>query len=148
MSIDKLKQKFSTGAFVSDVKHYFSKINEIIDSLNSLVASSTPNYKIFKGLITSPGDGSLTITELENTFGVTISAVASLGDGVWSITASSPIFIQNKTYYSLTNQYYDGSTFVSINYATDSTLIVTSQTGGIGSDGIFLYTPIEIIVYN
>ena len=31
MSIDKLKTKFITGAFINDVKHYFSKINEIID---------------------------------------------------------------------------------------------------------------------
>ncbi len=34
MSIDKLKSKFFNGSFINDVKHYFSKINEIIDYLN------------------------------------------------------------------------------------------------------------------
>lgn len=40
MSIDKLKQKFVTGAFISDVKHYFTKINEIIDWINNNNGSS------------------------------------------------------------------------------------------------------------
>lgn len=41
MSIDKLKTKFFTGSFVNDVKHYFAKINEIIDHLNSSVNSTS-----------------------------------------------------------------------------------------------------------
>ena len=37
MSIDKLKSKFFNGSFINDVKHYFSKINEIIDYLNYVI---------------------------------------------------------------------------------------------------------------
>ena len=36
MSIDKLKTKFFTGAWLTDVKHYFTKINEIIDYSKTL----------------------------------------------------------------------------------------------------------------
>lgn len=35
MAIDKLKTKFFTGSFVADVKHYFSKINELVDACNN-----------------------------------------------------------------------------------------------------------------
>lgn len=50
MAIDKLKNKFFAGSFITDVKHYFSKINEIIDWINNSVAaigiggSGTTNY--------------------------------------------------------------------------------------------------------
>ncbi len=41
MSIDKLKTKFFTGAWLTDVKHYFTKINELIDYQNPIVLLST-----------------------------------------------------------------------------------------------------------
>ena len=50
MAIDKLKSRFFTGAWLTDVKQYFSKINEIIDWINNSVTSigiggsGTTNY--------------------------------------------------------------------------------------------------------
>lgn len=50
MAIDKLKNKFFAGSFITDVKHYFSKINEIIDWINNIGTSlgiggsGTTNY--------------------------------------------------------------------------------------------------------
>lgn len=51
MSIDKLKTKFFTGAWLADVKHYFTKINEIIDYQNpiTLLNTSTIIWDLKKG---------------------------------------------------------------------------------------------------
>lgn len=72
MSIDKLKNKFFTGSFVADVKHYFSKINEIIDSLNNI-----GSYKVYTVILNQSGTGSPTVTILNNSIGdVTVSRYA------------------------------------------------------------------------
>jgi hypothetical protein len=51
VSIDKLKTKFFTGAWLTDVKHYFTKINEIIDYLNG--TSRDGSYKVYTVNLTS-----------------------------------------------------------------------------------------------
>ena len=66
MSIDKLKSKFFNGSFINDVKHYFSKINEIIDYLNdnpisgSGLSGLTTNKVLKATSSTTAGDSNIT----------------------------------------------------------------------------------------
>lgn len=70
MSIDKLKNKFIAGAFIKDVKHFFEKINEIIDWINN--GSPNTNYKIYRALLTQSGTNAPVAIVLENTFEIIV----------------------------------------------------------------------------
>lgn len=125
MSIDKLKQKFSTGAFISDVKHYFPKINEIIDYLNN------QESKILKGLLTNTPE----IIELKNNLG--ICSITKVGTGHYTVTSSSLFTLgktlinvssvniinsQNITYYQTDDSNIEIYTFDNTNSLTDDIL--------------------------
>lgn len=86
--IDKLKNRFVTGAFITDVKHYFSKINEIIDWIN------TPPYKVYTALLTQVNADAPFATVLENTLG-TIT-YNYLGVGNYMISSDN-LFTADKT---------------------------------------------------
>lgn len=100
MAIDKLKNKFSTGAFVADVKHYFSKINEIIDYLNGNGKVGDGSYKEFIGLLSQSGTLDPTITVFKNTLNTTVSPSRNLA-GVYYIdfneayTTIDKLFVPN-----------------------------------------------------
>lgn len=97
MSLEKLKSKFFNGAFITDVKHYFAKINEIIDHLNN--NSYTPSYLVYTALLTQSGTDAPVATVLENTLGVV--PVWSYDDvGYYKLT-SAGIFTDNKTFIQI-----------------------------------------------
>lgn len=148
MNIDKLKNKFSTGAFVADVKHYFSKINEIIDYLNG--NSGEGSYKVYTALLTQSGTNAPVATVLENTLG----AITLIRGGVGQyILQSSGLFTMNKTVLFVGLPDYNISQFI-INtdqLNTDDSNIdlecIDASTLN-GLDGALKNTPIEIRVYN
>lgn len=84
MNIDKLKNRFVAGAWLTDVKHYFSKINEIIDKVNNI---ETSKYKVYTALLTqSGGDGPNYLTRgIPLTIGVTYT-IYSIGSSGWDLT--------------------------------------------------------------
>jgi len=137
MSIDKLKTKFSTGAWLPDFKSLFTKTNEIIDWINNISSTTVPSYKVYTALLSQSGTSfdNSDVTVLSNTTGgdITFSYVT---DGTYGIELGSlfsankiGIFIQpsgNSNDYSLgsiiTTQ-YDGSTgYVLRTFSDPSTL--------------------------
>lgn len=88
MSIDKLKTKFTTGAWLTDVKHYFKKINEIIDYINTNFLDYLNNLSILgknRNFINPP-------------------TIEAYGD---SITVGSNASISSNSYVNLLNTLYN-----------------------------------------
>lgn len=145
MSIDKLKSKFVTGAFISDVKHYFSKINEIIDYLNNLVSYSPP-YKVYTGLLNQSGTSAPTSIVLENTLGDTIT-FGYLGVGYYSILSNGS-FTANKTFIVIGNNVVETQVDIYVKRDTDSYIFMWVNFNDTGSNDELQNTPIEIRIYN
>lgn len=145
MSIDKLKNKFSTGAFVADVKHYFSKINEIIDYLNNLVIPDAPTYKVYSALLNQADTDDPTANILENTLGGTL-VWTRVGVGEYLATLNG-LFLENKVLILITanegNQIIGGFR----NSNNDVYLSKKDLATGLYTDGL-VNINIEIKVYN
>lgn len=149
MAIDKLKTKFFTGAWLTDVKHYFSKINEIIDYLNG--TSGNGSYKVYSGLITQDGTpgNPPTIIVLQNTLGaLTLSYTFPEApvDGNYSFF-SNGLFTIGKTFLLIGSA---NSVFseLYINQGSENEILVTALNSGSLSAGLLNNTAIEIRVYN
>lgn len=149
MSIDKLKTKFFTGAWLTDVKHYFTKINEIIDYLNGIKGEGS--YKVYTALLTQSGTDAPVAIVLQNTLGVTVT-YGYTATGVYSIELGTAyasgkvgIFISpfgNSNNYALSSTIgfqYDGT--------TGYILRTFDSTGALSDKGLG-NTMIEIRVYN
>lgn len=149
MSIDKLKTKFFTGAWLTDVKHYFSKINEIIDYLNG--TSGNGSYKIYSGLITQDGTpgNPPTIIILENTLGnltLSYSVPGAPVDGNYSFF-SNGLFTVGKTFLQIGSP-SDVSSSIYMNQANINEISIITLSSGIPSPGLVNNTSVEIRVYN
>lgn len=154
MSILKLKTKFSNGTWILDVKHYFTKINEIIDYLNGNGASGTGSYKTFKASLTQLDvdnpfieDGYGTPSNpFINTLG-TITIVRT-GVGTYEIQSSS-LFTLGKTYYTMqSSTIADVNGKIIIQYANSNTIQILTFSGGTPSDNIINQTTLAIEVYS
>lgn len=148
MSIDKLKTRFFTGAWLTDVKHYFTKINEIIDWINNI---GTPSYKVYTALLTQEGTNAPVATVLQNTLGGVVVWTRD-SQGIYYGTLSGA-FTVGKTFIPTTyfkqKQYQSPGWTYYIN-DVNSILIQSSQGDVAGNfvDGIIDSAPIEIRVYN
>lgn len=150
MKIEKLKSKFFTGAWLTDVKQYFSKINEIIDSLNS----NSVNYKIYRALVKQEETDAPTAIILENTLGgVPIFA----RDGIGGYTITLPgAFTNNKTFFRCTGVTGQGGSFLTDIIDLNSLRLYTFEffNDGVGgysyeeNDNLLYNSPLEIIVYD
>lgn len=150
MSIDKLKTVFSTGAFVNNVKHYFSKINEIIDWINTAGSSSTPNYKIYTALISQSGTDAPTARILQNTLGYIPSFAYYTVGSYGIILTNAPydkIYTPTQYLYKTTSSNDTSITVITEddNLITINTRVATTDTT---SDNKLSDFTIEIRVYN
>lgn len=151
MSIDKLKTRFFTGAWLPDSKHYFKKINEIIDHLNGEGKSGDGRYKVYSGLITQDGTpgNPPTIIVLQNTLGALTLSYTVPGapvDGNYSFF-SNGLFTIGKTFLLIGSA---NSVFseLYINQGSENKISVTALNSGSLSAGLLNNTAIEIRVYN
>lgn len=138
MSLGIFKKAFST-AQIDNLKSYFSSI-----------FAPSPNYKVYRALMTQVGTAAPIVNVLENTLGNIVWAYSSTGlytgtlDGAFSETKYfAPIPIQG-----LDSGVNDGGGGDSYTYyiIDSSTILLTS---GIPPDNnILSNSPIEIIVYN
>lgn len=136
--IDKLKNRFVTGAWLTDVKHYFSKINEIVDWINNI---GTPKYKVYSALLTQTGEDPPVATVLENTLG-TINITR---DGAGAYHAiSNNLFIEGKTFGFVGSSINAYGIVISYQRASDFDFSFNT----LDLDDILNQTPIEIRVYN
>ncbi len=145
MSIDKLKTKFITGAFINDVKHYFSKINEIIDWINNIGSNSVVNYKEYTVILNQSGTNAPIPIILTNTLGGTpIWTYDSTG---YYICTLSDTFTVNKTWapgvYAS-----DASLEVQLNDINSFGILVTNDFGATGLNDALQNTGFQVRVYN
>lgn len=111
MTIDKLKTKFFTGAWLTDVKHYFSKINEIIDYLNG--TSGEGSYKSYIALLSQTGTSDPIVTILENNIGNIIWTRSAVGQYDATLINSFP---DGKTGVITSDQSNDGFNLVGVEF--------------------------------
>lgn len=147
MSIDKLKSKFSNGTFVRDVKHFFEKINEIIDYLNG--TSGEGSYKVYTALLTQTGTDAPIATVLKNTLGNITYLYNS--DGYYSIISDN--LFTDKTFIIIANTTdigdYTGLNTCNVRKIDNSTFdIKTVSSSNMVMNECLLNSPIEIRVYN
>lgn len=138
MSLGIFKKAFST-AQIDNLKSYFSSI-----------FAPSPNYKVYRALMTQVGTAAPIANVLENTLGNIVWAYSAIGiytgtlDGAFSETKYfAPIPIQG-----LDSGVNDGGGGDSYTYfiIDSSTIVLTS--GIPPANNILSNTPIEIIVYN
>lgn len=146
MSIDKLKTKFFTGAWLTDVKHYFTKINEIIDYLNGVKGNGS--YKEYIAFIQQSDTDPPTVTIIKNTLGEITWTRSNPGyySGnftfpavPWEKCFLNPLLIDGSTKFSNFTYVSDSSRFDIGTYTSDSPLT---------PDDNLLSSYIEIRFYN
>lgn len=144
MPIDKLKNKFFIGSWVNDVKQYFTKINEIIDHLNSTTPVTTKECVIFLEQQTGTSDPIYTI--ISNTLDVT--PVITRDDvGTYWVTAAG-CFTNQKTICSADNKTASNFGKFIIQRATDDIVsFVTYDSTETEADNEILFNWIKITVY-
>lgn len=144
MKIEKLKSKFFTGAWLTDVKQYFSKINEIIDYLNGVGKSGDGSYKSYVALLEQNNTNIPTAIVLENTLGGPITFTYN-GVGNYDIK-SNGLFTLGKTGILHGNQ----ADTATLTYVTDINTInlTTVITTTVPANDMLFNLLIEIRVYN
>lgn len=148
MSIDKLKTKFFTGSFVNDVKHYFTKINEIIDYLNGIGTSGDGSYKVYTALVSQTSTDAPTFIILKNTIGNINWTYDGVGNYYGTLNNA---FTINKTFANISQSTVAmglGSTLFAIEKFDINTLIIATVYDNLQQDGLLQNTEIEIRIYN
>lgn len=152
MAIDKLKTVFSTGAFINNVKHYFNKINEIIDWINNI---GTPSYKVYTILVSQSGTNEPTSIVLKNTLNFT-PVWTRINTGSYDLAYSNG-FPVGKTTVTFGNGFSELNTIVVKEDIRDNNslpIMTYSHVGGTWAGNVITYddvlynTLIEIRVYN
>jgi len=148
MSIDKLKTKFSTGAFVADVKHYFSKINEIIDYLNGV--SGNGSYKVYTALLTQSGTNAPVATIFNNTLGGN-PVFSYVSVGLYRITLVGKLTANKRFIFFGLNRSVDGANgevYESDLVVENDDIIEFSTLDSAGASSNEWIKRIEIRIYN
>jgi len=146
MAIDKLKLKFFTGAWLTDVKHYFSKINEIIDQVNNINENIIVKPLIYKGLITQIGTNDPTVVVLENTIGNIIWTRFNPGEYIGTLAGA---YTLNKTYFVVSQNLADNGIDLITEWipkSIDDVYIATYSSNTVADD-LLTSAPILIEVY-
>lgn len=143
MSIQKLATKFSTGAWLPNVKEYFKKINELIDWINGDAAAGSGSYKSYVALISQSSNNAPVPIVVQNTTNLTFNWVY-VSTGLYTCTITGA-FTVGKTGCFISN---NGFGFI-VAYPNDvnTIRISTADTTGAGSDDILNGT-LEIRIYN
>jgi hypothetical protein len=143
MSIAKLKTKFADGAWIKNVKDFFTKINEIIDNLND---NPGRPYLVYTALLSQAGTDDPTVTILENTLGEEPS-ITYQSDGNYWITLVGKWTIDKTAVFT---QQIGATIFGSLILDNDTIIITTESiyTGSpVASNGLLVNNLIEIRVY-
>lgn len=146
MSIDKLKTKFITGAFINDVKHYFSKINEIIDYLNGNGLSGTGSYKVYTASLLGNAQDIEATVIFNNTLGNIIWSKTGIGTYKGTLNNS---FKDEKTWCDITIRIaYQGSEYFGELYRNNNDEVLLNIYDQNFTPQDQFLSDIEIRVYN
>lgn len=147
MAIDKLKTKFITGAFINDVKHYFTKINEIIDYLNGII-NYTPPYTEYAVILEQVGIAAPTKTLQIDSLNIDSEVVLSrVNTGIYRIQTTNPVFTDLKTTFIITNNYISAPVFIAPSKVSENRInFYVRDLAGVLSDDLILSCTIIIRV--
>lgn len=150
MNIDKLKNKFFTGAWLPDSKHYFTKINELIDRLNGVGQSGDGSYKVYTGTVTQTSTNAPIVTVLNNTLGNIVWAYGL--DGSYTGTLPNGFPDVTKCYFYI-QPISDLSGAVSVLYRDNNanTVIINTYSdsnAATPANDLLTSRSLEIRVYN
>ncbi len=159
MAIAKLKSVFSTGAWINNVKSFFTKINEIIDHLNGNGATGSGSYKKYVASLNQSGTNAPVPTILENTLGNLAWSYDSVGYYLATLTGA---FVNaDKVVVFISHQYFARETggliitkeVTADRYDDNSIFVATAEfdavsSGNVLQNAVLVNTVIEIRVYN
>lgn len=159
MAIAKLKSVFSTGAWINNVKSFFTKINEIIDYLNGNGITGSGSYKKYVASLNQSSTDAPISTILENTLGNLTWSYDSVGYYLATLTGA---FVNaDKVVIFVSHQYFANETggliitkeVVADRYDDNSIFVATAQydvvaSGNVLQNSVLGNTVIEIRVYN
>jgi len=144
MSIQKLRNRFSTGAWIKKISEIYDKVNEIIDNLNGTGPAGSGSYKEYIVLLTQASTAAPTktviINELSGTPTITYSA-----PGEYLVTLNDA-FTANKTVVIPS-----GTVKGTFGYALTSTSVITlatTDTTFVAANDILVDNSLIIRVYN
>lgn len=149
MSIEKLKNKFTNGAWILDVKHYFPKINEIIDYLNSNpITTYTPPYLTYNALLTQTTNNP-SVQQVYSSLGSLTFAKDSAGYYKCDLTSLFNTYgiTYEEVYVSITDNQDSATKIIKCKLRTDNVLEIRTWNGGVLTDGLLTNTPIKIEIY-
>ncbi len=148
MSLNKLsKFKFFLGTtFLPKVKDVALKLNEVIDTTNSLITSTTPAYKVYTAKITTNGSAAPTATIMQNTLGFTPVYINDTG-GEYRITSTAGFTI-NKTAFFITNASSSNNVLLLAYNSASELYVYGGPSDGSGDLAALDGAIIEIRVYN
>lgn len=149
MAIDKLKTVFTTGAWLTNVKTFYKKINEIIDYLNGTGTTGSGSYKKYVAIVNQVDTGIPTDIVLENTLGGTV-VWSYLGVGEYLATLTGA-FTENKTVIFTsfsTLAFVTPSWIYTQRVSDDSIYFVTIDNATNNANNILKSVCVEIRVYN
>lgn len=143
MSIQKLRNKFSVGAYIKKIAEIWDKVNEIIDYLNGIGSSGDGSYKEYSVNLVQTGTNAPVATVFRNTLGET-PLWSYQSPGTYYLTPPSGINI-SKTQVLVGNE-----ADLVVVYAMTSTEIqlFTKSDIGILSNDMMFNTAFIIRVYN
>ena len=147
MSIDKLKNKFFTGAWLPDSKHYLKKINELIDRINGVGIAGDGSYKKYSVVLSQSSTSAPTIDYINsNTIGTIVWTRSDQGIYYGTLTGAFPV-LKTVLFYPCDTQ---GSTDFKFYFIrqSDDIIVLTTLYSGVPTDDYLVNQPIELIVYN
>jgi len=145
MSIDKLKTKFFTGAWLTDVKHYFTKINEIIDYLNGVGTSGDGSYKVYTAVLNQGDEDAPIATVYANTIGNIVWTRTGVGQYYGTLTNAFPT---GRLWFSLNTSLVFNANTVIQESDINSVNVTTTDETNTPVDSYLSACSIEIRVYN
>ncbi len=106
--------------------------------------------KIYKALLSQSGTDNPTAIVLENTLGE-VPVLSRSSEGNYTITSANNLFVEGKTFITLSNVFSNYSAIVLVNHIDDAPNIIYITTHAIDTfltiDNILNNTPIVIEVY-
>lgn len=144
MSIQKLRNKFSVGAYIKKIAEIWDKVNEIIDNLNGNGATGSGSYKVYSAVLSQTGLSAPVATVLENTLGGTVTW-SYVSPGTYYATVGG-LFTLNKTFILNGNQ-ADAKTTYYITDVNEIQFFTYVDLVTLSNDMLFT-TAVEIRVYN
>lgn len=131
------------GEAPTDLQDAFDKLTTATANFNG--GGAAP-YKVYTALLTQSGTDAPVATVLENTLGEDVTFSYDTA-GVYLINFNQIFPTIEKIYFNIGNSFTNNGNFYSVEKGVDVSTLYTT-VADTGTNGLLLYTEIEIRVYN